>query len=277
MPPLPLRPGDVLLHAGTGEISKLIAWASNSVYSHCALVLDADTLIESAANGVATSPLATRLADTTHFTLIDAWRWGGSSGQIAPDALAAMQARARSALGDPYPLDALFELGVVCAVRDAVDWPPHLHWLIRVALDHVVHLDPSRMVCSEFVYRCFAEAATVPPGALCPVINVLSGPTRPFPQIDWAALVEEYLQALRYMHHAPPPPESPGRALASPREALAVQAAAARAHRAGAAPRGGMVEPHPNADTVTPQDFANSPSFGLLGRVLPAPHIVPSH
>lgn len=63
---LPLRPGDIVVTSGNGRdrIAKLIEWATNSTWTHAFLVLDEDTLMESAfPHGVRTAPLAARFED----------------------------------------------------------------------------------------------------------------------------------------------------------------------------------------------------------------------
>lgn len=275
--PQTVRPGDVLLHMGDGEISKLIAWASNSRYSHSALVLDDTKLIEATGAGVKTKPLAPRLTDKQEFSLIDAWRFGGIDARLSAAQLAALQDSARSFIGAPYPLNQLFELGIICAVRDKLAWPEPLKWLLRIALDQVVHSDPGQMVCSEFVYRSFAEAKIEP--SLRPIIDVVATAQLPFPDIDWIALYEEYEQARQASPH--PLPSAPLRAvgttpgLAAPtvdpeHQALATQIRQMR--RAARTPVTGLariVDPWPNPETVTPEDFATSPSFALASRILP--------
>src|SRR5690606_2207004 len=52
LPAAELRTGDVLLMMGEGPLSDLIAWASDSIYSHAAIVADAGDLIEASTAGV---------------------------------------------------------------------------------------------------------------------------------------------------------------------------------------------------------------------------------
>jgi hypothetical protein len=264
---------------GDGEISKLIAWASNSRYSHSALVLDSSTLIEATGAGVKTKPLAPRLTDSQEFSLIDAWRFGGVDAQLSAARLAALQDSARSFLGAPYPLNQLFELGIVCALRDKLAWPEPLKWLLRIALDQAVHSDPGQMVCSEFIYRSFADAKTEPPGALRPIIDVVAAAQLPFPDIDWFALYREYEEARQASPHTLP--AAPLRASAAPSPAAPAtvdpeHAALARQirqmRRSARTPMAGIAEivaPWPNPETVTPEDFATSPSFALAAQILP--------
>lgn len=286
--PSDVRPGDVLLHMGRGEISKLIAWASDSSYSHAAWVLDAETVAESVSVGVRKTPFAARAVDATDFSLIDVLRFGGQQGGLDAAALKALQARAERFMGAQYPLDELFELGVVCALRSKLDWPEWARWLLRIALDHVIQTDPARMVCSEFIYRCFAEADTAPPGRLRPRIEVLDSPPTPFPHINWIALWEEYEAARgRSANRALPaaPSQNMARDLATPASAaepsapdaaIADRAAQVRERRAALYPPAArglnavreIEDPWPNPATITPADLANSPSFGMLGRLL---------
>jgi len=264
---------------GDGEISKLIAWASNSLYSHSALVLDAETVIEAAGSGVRTTALAQRLANSKEFSLIDSYRFGGAKGGLITAQLSALQTQAKSFLGDAYPLDELFELGVVCALRSKLDWPEPLKWLLRIALDHVVHTDPTKMVCSEFIYRSYAEAPTNPAGALRPTIEVVEAPQRPFPDISWLGLLKEYEEARHAAPRLPPAPTAAPalRSLATQTVVapdIAAQAEHIRQRRSATTANTlatvQIVDPWPNPATVTPQDFADSPSFGKAARLLPS-------
>lgn len=280
-----VRPGDVLLHMGRGEISKLIAWASDSGYSHAALVFDPQTVAEAVSVGVRKTDLGERAVDRGDFTVIDVLRFGGAGAGLDPAALSALQAQVNAFIGAPYPLDELFELGVVCALRSKLDWPEPAKWFLRVVLDHVIHTDPGRMVCSEFVYRSFAEAATAPAGRLRPRIEVIAQAPTPFPHIDWLALLKEYEEARHRSpsRALPPAPTSSAvqglqaraipPAATTPDTDIAAQAEQIRSLRAGHALRGvtsmaAIEDPWPNPATVTPADLANSPSFGRVGRLL---------
>src|SRR5690606_1541330 len=188
--------GDVLLMMGDGPLSELIAWASDGVHSHAAIVADDGDLIEAATAGVRRYPLATRLADQTNYRFIDAMRRDGAQG-LDPAHGAAVLAQAASLLGTPYPVDQLALFGVIMAVRGK--WPVHPlgRLVVRVALDHALPDRTDRMVCSEVVYRAYAECAATPAGRLAPVIVVGERGTAPFPQIDWKALFEEIWPLLR--------------------------------------------------------------------------------
>ncbi len=292
-----LHPGDVLLMLGEGPLSQLIAWCGDSIYSHAALVTDQGDLIEASANGVRRYPLSKRLADTANYHFIDAFRPLAHDGSVLDQAdVALVLAHAQSLLGVPYPLDMLATLGVVVAVRGKLPGDPGVRLIVREALDHVVRNDPSHMVCSEVVYRSFAECAAQPAGRLAPRIVLEPRGTAPFPSIDWKALWDEVwplirperrpaLQAAtaRLAAHSSPAeavaPETAGTAqhdelpamLQQAREALGVRtmppgaSAAAKGARTPAPP---IPLPDPNPKLVTPLDLAATPSHVALGRVM---------
>ena len=292
-----LRTGDVLLMMGEGPLSDLIAWASDGIHSHAAVVADAGDLIEAATAGVRRYPLSTRIADQTNYRFIDALRMEGQGGSaLDPADSAAVLAKAVSLLGTPYPVDQLALFGAIMAVRGK--WPVH-PWgrlLARVALDHALPDSTDRMVCSEVVYRAYAECAATPAGRLAPVIVIGERGTAPFPDIDWKALFDEIWPLLH-----PQGRESlqPARmrlntlrsgelhALHEDLDAVAQvsdeelerarQAVLGRAGLLAAGTQGGLavrmdgddtVVPDPNPRLVSPQDLAISPSLTRLGRLM---------
>lgn len=298
-----LLPGDVLLMLGHGEISKLIAWCGDSIYSHAAIVADNGDLIEAAAAGVRRYPLAKRFADTKEYFFIDGFRPLAQDGSSLSDAdRAAVLQHAQSLLGVPYPLDALATLGVLVSVRQK--WPQH--WLarlvVREALDHLVKDDPSHMMCSEVVYRSLAECKVVPQGRLAPRI-VLAQPTHePFPHVDWKALWDEVWPLLHPSRQAALAETSAHirtqqaaqlaatAATAAPTvsdEELASRAHEARVklglepattanddgtilHEAAAERDPAIPVPNPNPKLVTPLDLAVTPSHTVIGRLMEA-------
>lgn len=281
-----LQPGDVLLMLSRGELSKLIAWFGDSIYSHSALVADRGDLIEAAAHGARRYPLAQRLADTAEVHFIDAFRPLAHDGSALTEAdRGLVTAHAQSLLGVPYPLDSLAMLGVIIAVRGkAFPSHPMARLLIREALDHLVRDNPSHMVCSELVYRSFSECGATPEGRLAPRIVPSATSGTPFPEVDWKALLEE-LRALRHparlaSAHAFDVELPAAAAVAD--ETLATSLAAARAHLGIAPglltqemPSVAVADAHRNAGTVnpklvTPLDLAHTPSHITLGRVMQA-------
>ncbi|TWT23339.1 hypothetical protein FQY83_01435 [Luteimonas marina] len=295
-----LRTGDILLMLGEGPLSDLIAWASDGPYSHAAVVADGGDLIEAAASGVRRYPLAQRIADQVNYHFIDAYRMhGANDGPLDAADLADVLAKAESLLGIPYPIDQLALLGAIMAVRGK--WPEHpwARLLVRVALDHALPDATDGMVCSEVVYRAYAECAATPAGRLAPEIVVGERGTAPFPEIDWKALFDEIwpllkpggrqalqspqrqLNALRSSDIAgldiasASAPDVSDEELERARQAVlgrlgAGAAVAARESDALLAGEG-PVDPKPNPRLVSPQDLAASPSVALLGRLMQRP------
>lgn len=290
-----LRTGDVLLMMGEGPLSELIAWASDGPYSHAAIVADGGDVIEAGTRGVVRTPVQAKLAAQDHYHFIDAVRMrAGPDPGLAPADAAAVLARAAAMLGTPYPVDQLALLGVVMAVRGR--WPRHAlgRLLARVALDHAVPDGSDRLVCSEVVYRAYAECAVAPAGRLAPVIVVGERGTAPFPDIDWKALFDQIWPLLapsgrRALQAARLAVDSGGQGrgllrsgaadlpvvgdeeLEAARHAVLGQAklAAAAPGAAAAWPDDpGTVVPHPNPRLVSPQDLAASPIFVPLGRLM---------
>lgn len=301
-----LEAGDILLMMGRSELSALIAWCGDSIYSHAALVADGGDLIEAAASGIRRYPLSRRLLDDGNYAFIDAFRPLANDGAaIGIEDMGQVLRHAQSLLGVPYPVDMLATLGVILAVRGK--WPLHplARIVVREALDHLVRNNPSHMVCSEAVYRCFAECDVVPQGRLAPEIVLQSRGTEPFPDIDWKALWEEVWplirpqrrvalagvdESLRHVLHAGSDagPLYEAGAASGPVSDLELSrlALAARSElgiggpmlqqdvRAdGAASPAGELPPlqpipDPNPKLVSPLDLATTPSHVVLGRVM---------
>jgi hypothetical protein len=279
--PRSLRPGDILLHRTRGEISKLVAWAGNSPYSHAAIVYDDENLAEAMSAGVRKFRLADRLGDEMRkeFDFIDAYRGTGRPDGLAGPAMDAVRAVADKYMGRPYPLHELWYLGLVCAIRDKIPLSNEVKEFLRVVTDAFIDHDPAQQVCSEFVYRCYAEAQTAP--SLKPTIVVATGAEEPFPSIDLWKLWQEYEEAKsRGEPHAEaaaarmPPEAAPPASEAVSDETLRANYAAIRerlgiggaaAARAVDAP---VVDADPNPRTILPADLQNSPDFKPLGRVL---------
>lgn len=295
-----LQEGDILLMMGEGPLSDLIAWASDGRYSHAAIVVDGGDLLEASLAGVRRVPLARRVAEYDHYHFIDAYR-PHDRRERAYDACARglVVAHAGGMLGRPYPVDQLALMGVVMAVRGK--WPRHPlgRWLARVALDRALPAESPAMVCSEVVYRAWAECAVDPRGAMAP--RIVEGPRGDarLPDIDWWALWEEFGPLVKA--RAPVLPQAgallagrgdAGAALAGAlgdlpdaelerarREVLARLGAGAgadadvllRSGAGGEAHGGAAGLPAPNPRLVSPQDLANSPSAALLGRLMQRP------
>lgn len=274
-----LRPGDVLLHASKGEVSKLIQWASNSDYSHIAVVYEPGLLAEAVSGGVQfAGDLIERIRGIpTAFHRIDARRPTGAGDPISDSALEALQQSAQSMKGRPFALNQLFELGLICAVRNRVPETVFGKWLVTRIIDSIVQVDPSRLLCSEFIYLSFSHAKTTPDGLLVPNIPRLKRNDRPFPKIDVLKLIKEYLDAAgkstddaqvmdlinEYSNLTPEQVDAQWtRARATLLSSLTLTRSPLSVLPAGGARAG----PHP--DLIEPQDFAESGSYKTLGSVV---------
>jgi hypothetical protein len=264
--PLPvadLLPGDVLLHMGTGELSKLIAWVGDSAYSHAAMVITGGQLLEAAASGVRHAGLAERTRMTANFHYIDVFRPLRPKPQDTAT-LAALIAAGDVYLGRPYPMTSLLTLGVICAVRNKVPGDAALRAALRMALDLVVKNDDSQVVCSELVYRAFDEAATRPPNGLrLPLTSTPPSPT-PLPRIDIAALMAECLDDYRRSRG------NAALAATAADDTRDVEELLAQA-RARLGVDGGLMKAGsghaPNPKTVLPADLEFSPGVRKSGRL----------
>lgn len=196
-----LLPGDILLLRSIGPLSDLIAWLSNSPYSHAELVAGGDELITAVAgSGVSTASLAERLA-APKISRIDAWR----NSRLDSDAdRKAVLDKARSLIGTGYAVDQLALAGLLMLVEDIPTARPLLRWAAAAALRYLIDQPRDGMVCSELVYRCFAECDRkgLPAGALAPAIDFPRPPnTTPFPaDFDWEGLVEQIGHLLPAAH-----------------------------------------------------------------------------
>lgn len=271
-----LLPGDVLLHASKGEVSKLIQWASNSDYSHIAMVFNPGQLAEAISSGVHfTNDLETRIKGIpSQFHRIDAWRSTAAGDPIDAAALAALQHSALQMAERPFALSQWFELGLICAVRNKAPQNPLCKWLIAKAIDEIVRVDPSRLLCSEFIYLSFFNAATQPPDVLKPELTRPVREKRAFPNdLDVWELIREYLAAAgkgsRSIDVIAVVNEFASvTSLDIDAKWASAQTAAFKIARTQlkAMLVGGATSPHP--DLIEPQDFAECPtSFRELGSV----------
>lgn len=259
--PADLLPGDVLLHMGRGELSKLIAWVGDSAYSHAAMVIGNGELIEAATKGVRHASLAERTRMAAAFDYVDAYRplrpTPRDTGEIA-----ALLAAADVYLGRPYPMTSLLTLGIVCAVRNKIPGDERLHQALRMALDLVVQDDPSRVVCSELVYRGYAEAVTKPPQALRLPITHRASQATPLPKIDLVALALECLEDYQRAN-----PKGALRAVAAHAELPELLAQARSTLGIGGLQASGAGASAPNPKTVLPADLEFSTGLRKLGRL----------
>ena len=274
-----LQTGDVLLMLGHGEISKLIAWCSDSLYSHAAIVADRDELIEAAPAGVRRRSLSQRCRDADNYYFIDAFRPLAANGDTLTDAdRAAVLRKAGSLVGTKYPLDILATIGFVTAMRGKIPQGVYARLVIYVALDYIVKNDDKRQMCSEVVYRSLAECDVAPRDRLAPVIVTSEATHWPFPDIDWPEFFVEIVHALipfpHFRDRFAPYAGAPGdvESLIPRYTDQQLQDAIGKARdKFGIEPPSdgnGVPVPHPNPKLITPLQLTDTPSHVKLGRVL---------
>lgn len=261
-----LHPGDVLLHMGAGELSKLIAWVGDSAYSHAAMVIGDGQLIEAAASGVRHAGLVDRTHMVANFAYVDAFRPLRPTPRDA-NGRTQLLAAADAYLGRPYPMTSLFTLGLVCAVRNKIPGDEKLRAALRMALDLVVHDDASQVVCSELVYRAFDEASTTPTHALR--LPVITRPVQdtPLPKINLGALFEECLDDYRRSRPHATAPTLMAAAATEPAELEDLVAQARVRLGLDGLRTSGTGDYAPNPKTVLPADLEFSPGLQKIGRL----------
>jgi hypothetical protein len=268
--PAGLRAGDVLLMKGISQVSNLIAWFGDSIYSHAAIMVGGGEFVEAALPQSRLVKLADRLKQVDHYDFITAYRPTQRSGEaLDPAQHRALDTASRAQLGVNYPLNALVQMAVFAGLRNRVPADAKLRWLLREVLDYVLKFDPKNMVCSELVFKAMRDAQ------LAPALIVSAQLDLPLPKIDIVALIKEWLGARGETTDA--------------RAALGLEAVeeadeaslqqrfeALRAARSGDAPRAAMAAElnlgmppvlNPNPRNVLPVDLETSPQLRLLGRL----------
>jgi len=268
--PAGLRAGDVLLMKGIGQVSNLIAWFGDSIYSHAAIMVSDDEFVEAAVPQSRVVALADRLKQTDHYDFITAYRPTQRSGQALSDLQRqALDTAARAQLGVNYPLDALLQMAVFAGLRNRVPANAMLRWLLREILDHVIKFDPHHMVCSELVFKAMQDAKQAPALIVSAQLDL------PLPKLDILALIKEWRDAqgestparAANLEAAQEADEASlqqrfntlrqARLKGTPRAALAAEASVL-----GMPP---VIDPNPR--NVLPVDLETSPQLRLLGRL----------
>lgn len=291
-----LQVGDLLLMLGKSQLSKLIAWFGDSRYSHVSLVSAEGLLIEGIRPAVKESLLADRLAPDGPVVFVDAYRsLATDGGPLGADDRAIVLRHARSLIGTTFAQDDLVTIGLLVALRGKPrHLPVWLRWLIREATEHAIRADSDRMLCSEFAYRAFADAETVPARRLARPIVPGEPSDLPFPEVDYAKLQEEVREMLKPKHKVLGQNAIGAEALAgaSPvwdtMDALELDDDALEASIAALRAQVGLAAPHhpdvanaaegllgaawpergpPNPKLVRPRDLADSPASQFLGRL----------
>lgn len=276
-----LLPGDFGLTLGRSQISKLVAWAGDSLYSHAFIVFDQNQLIEAAPGGVRLVQIAQRMREPS-LLLFDVYRPSNAAGECySAQEIAAIQAKAREYIGRGYPLNELLQLGLMCAIRNKIPNSQVIRWILRIAMDALIHDDPKEMVCSELIFRILREANVQPKAALEPAIVNPIRSHAAMPPIDFDALIRE-IEAMFPkagvvaeadsshfdLTHNPAAYAAFGNKAAPSAAELEEMAILIRAKYAQPKVQAGVfIVPNPNPKTVLPADLERSPSARFLARM----------
>ena len=276
-----LQPGDFGLTLGRSQISKLIAWAGDSLYSHAFIVFDPNQLIEAAPGGVRLVQIAQRMREPS-LLLFDVYRPSNADGATySAQEIAAIQAKAREYIGLGYPLNELLQLGLMCALRNKIPNSEAIRWVLRIAMDALIQDDPKMMMCSELIFRILREANVRPKGVLEPAIINPVRSHAAMPPIDLTQLIRE-IEALfpkagvnaiaegnpfTFTDHSAASAAFHNKTAPSSAE-LEEKAQQVRAHYAQTEKKAGVfIVPNPNPKTILPADLERSPSTRFLARM----------
>ena len=154
-------PGDVLLFRGKGLVSWAIRLFDGGEVNHAAIALPDGRLAEAAATGLVFAPIQ-RALDANMFTEIRR-----RNNLDLTDVVATAERYVEN--GNAYAYQQIFLLALLGLTR-RIPAPRAARRLIRSAMDHaaaalndLIPLGRTRMICSEFVYRVYSEASTSVP------------------------------------------------------------------------------------------------------------------
>ena len=158
-----IRSGDVLLYHGRGFISWAIRKFDGADVNHAAIALDGERMGEAAGRGLQIAPIPASI-ESNDFMVVR--RFDGT------DPLDPVVGIADGYLtnGKPYAYQQIVLLAILASTR-RIPLPGIGRRMLRSVLDHAAAAlnafvdkgDGTRsMICSEFVYRCNAEAAGDP-------------------------------------------------------------------------------------------------------------------
>ncbi|MDQ0000106.1 MULTISPECIES: hypothetical protein [Pseudarthrobacter] len=156
-----IRRGDVLLFHGTDIISWAIRTFDGTDVNHAAIALDEATLMEAAARGLRHATIEAEVSGSRYVRV----RRHTEDDLASVVATAASHVKRRA----PYAYQQIVMLALLAATR-TIPLGGTGRRMVRSILDHAaaalnafVDRDGTRsMICSEFVYRAFAEAPSDP-------------------------------------------------------------------------------------------------------------------
>jgi hypothetical protein len=165
MPVTPIE-ADIILYKGTDFLSRAIEFFDDSPYSHASIRLDIDEVAECLAfpfPGLITRNTVANSMDVNHSNQVLVRRMKNRPSDMSP-----VTSRAKFYLqnGNTYAYFQIAQLAFLTLTRKLFV-VPILYDIARAACDIAAKAldssgDRKPMICSEFVNRCFHEAAPVP-------------------------------------------------------------------------------------------------------------------
>lgn len=168
-----IRPGDVLLFHGAGFISWAIRLFDGTEVNHAAIALPGGSLAEAGSKGLQERAIPTTFGDKEFMRIHRLTQDGG----LDPVLGKAMNYLANKNL---YAYQQIVLLAFLGLTR-RIPLPRYARRLIRSAADHaalavmdLLPLGAQWMICSEYVYRCYAEASDETPSPFSLAISGVS-------------------------------------------------------------------------------------------------------
>ena len=160
-----LKAGDVLLYHGTSLVSKLIRLFDGGVYNHVS-IYDGSNVAEAVKNGVVSRPVSESIKEARY---VDVFRFQSDTGQGLGEGeeLIKDQISRYVAEGERYAYEQIILLAFIAVTRRLpfIKLIPLLGKILRNIIDSAAYLlneiiaaGKEPMICSELVYRCYADA-----------------------------------------------------------------------------------------------------------------------
>lgn len=172
-----LKPCDVLLFQGTSPLARLIRLLDHGVYSHAAIYIgqndkDIPYMAEMHNSGLICRPL--NISKIDNIASVDVYRYFDDKGEEALNTSPILKrANYYIKTGEDYAYDEMLLLALLCSTRripsGSAEFEQLLDSFLEDGLDIIADFLVKKqkpMICSEFVYRCYAEAS---PEYLLPV------------------------------------------------------------------------------------------------------------
>lgn len=163
-----LRMGDVFLYNNISFVSRMIASIDGNQYSHASIYCHEGNVLEAIADGVVKRSIKESIKDANYvnvfrFISSDGDGFIGDSEHPVQPLIDSIRHYERD--GARYAYEQIFLLTFLAATRRLQI--PIVSWMLRNILDNAASIlnqiaDAGKepMICSELVYRCFADAGT---------------------------------------------------------------------------------------------------------------------